>query len=239
MPPLIFVPAAAVINDRTWQVAHPILSKSSEPFLAGSFRKLRVARGSFCRSHKASEAIDIGEPVRIRLVIWLGSGITELCHLVRKQPVRDSHFIEISIARKRQQACLLILPTEPPDAGLARASTMEHTAPDRRFCRARPCIGRGKDRLEPGRQPLPRSRRPGDSVICAWSGLSRCRNPLLNLRVGKRLARTNGAKVHERAAGDGFGSVSDGDFRVLETLVRSKCPTRNSVTWLVPPEVGF
>src|SRR6266436_2056735 len=85
-----------------------------------SLRKLRVARGSFCRSHKASEAIDIGEPVRIRLVIWLGSGIAQLRHLVRKEPVRDSHFVEISIARKRQQACLLILPTEPPDPGLAR-----------------------------------------------------------------------------------------------------------------------
>ncbi len=98
-----------------------------------SLRELRVARGSFCRSHKASEAIDIGEPVRIRLVIWLGSGITELCHLVRKKPIRDSHFIDIGVARKRQQAHLLILPTESPNPGLSRGfhdGNIEHLTAD-------------------------------------------------------------------------------------------------------------
>src|SRR5260370_24510474 len=86
-----------------------------------SFRELRVARGSFCRSHKAREVIYIGKAVRTRRVIWLGSGIAELCHLVGKEPIRDPHFIEIGIARKRQQTRLLILPTEPPNPGLPRS----------------------------------------------------------------------------------------------------------------------
>src|ERR1700674_3200932 len=86
----------------------------------GSLRKLRVARGSFCRSHKACEVIDIVEPVRTRLVIWLGSGIADFCHLIRKEPICNSHFIEVGIARKQEQAPLLILPTEPPNPGLSR-----------------------------------------------------------------------------------------------------------------------
>src|SRR5712691_10739987 len=100
--------------------ASNFVEKFGASFGQGSFRELRVACGSFCRSHKAREVIDIGEPVRIRLVIWLGSGIAELCHLVRKEPIRDSHFIEIGIARKREQTRLLILPTESPNPGLSR-----------------------------------------------------------------------------------------------------------------------
>src|SRR5216684_8141439 len=100
--------------------ASNLVEKFGAFFGQGSFRELRVARGSFCRSHKAREVIDIGESVRIRLVIWLGSGIAELCHFVRKEPICDSHFIEVGIARKREQTRLLILPTEPPNRGLSR-----------------------------------------------------------------------------------------------------------------------
>src|SRR5437879_6645830 len=64
----------------------------------GSPRKLGVPRWSLRRPHEASEVIDIGEPVRTRLVIRLRSGIAEFCHLVRKEPTRDSHFIEVGIA---------------------------------------------------------------------------------------------------------------------------------------------
>jgi len=81
---VIFVPAAAVVNDRTWQVRHPILSKSSEPFLArGVSASCLSARGSFCRAHEAGEAIDIG---RTSGSGWLfgSERITELCHLVGK-----------------------------------------------------------------------------------------------------------------------------------------------------------
>jgi hypothetical protein len=62
-----------------------------------SLRELRVARRSFSCTHKASEVIDIGEPVWTGPVTWLGSGIAEFCDLVRKEPIRDSDFIEVGI----------------------------------------------------------------------------------------------------------------------------------------------
>src|SRR5258708_16826695 len=194
-------------------------------FGQGSFRELRVARGSFCRSHKAREVIDIGEPVRTWRVIWLGSGIAELCHLVRKEPIRDSHFIEIGIARKREQPRVLILPTDPPNASLSGGfhdGNIEHLAAD--FAVRGLALVAGKinqslvgDRFDEAvAQEIQRDAR---GPYCFGVG-----DTLLNLRVRERPAWTNGAKIHERAGGDGLGSMSDGDFRVLETLVRSQMP---------------
>src|SRR5260370_41470518 len=78
--------------------ASNLVEKMGAPLRRGSLRKLCVAGGSLCRSHESSKAIDIGEPIRTRLVIWLGSGIAEFCDFVRKEPIGDAHFIEGGIA---------------------------------------------------------------------------------------------------------------------------------------------
>src|SRR5712692_5165051 len=202
--------------------ASNFVEKLGASFGQGSFRELRVARGSFCRSHKAREVIDIGEPVRIRLVIWLGSGIAELCHLVRKEPIRNYHFIEVGIAGKREQARLLIFPAEPPNSGLSRGfhdGNIERLTADFAVRGLALVAGKITPSLVGNRfneavaQGTQRSAR---GACCFGDG-----NPLLNLRIRESPARADGAKIHERPAGDGFGSTSDGDFRVLKTLVRS------------------
>ena len=66
------------------------------------------------------KAVYIVEPGVIGKVVWLGDCVAERCDLVRKQASRDPHFIQIGIARERDQAGVLIFPTEPPDARVAR-----------------------------------------------------------------------------------------------------------------------
>jgi len=73
MPPLIFVPAAALVNDRTWQVAHPILSKSQSFLGQGSLRELLVARRSFCRAHEAGESDRYRRTRPDQAGYWLGA----------------------------------------------------------------------------------------------------------------------------------------------------------------------
>src|SRR5690348_9741479 len=48
-PPLILVPAGAVVRERTWQTAHPILLNRSEP---------RSAAGVFARTASGGGAFD-------------------------------------------------------------------------------------------------------------------------------------------------------------------------------------
>src|SRR5689334_10417167 len=45
VPPLIFVPAGAVVRERTWQTAHPILSNRSDPRSATGVFASTVSRG--------------------------------------------------------------------------------------------------------------------------------------------------------------------------------------------------
>ena len=80
-----------------------------------------IARRNFRSSHKAGEMIDVRQGVRRGgLIIRFGDGtrITDRRHLRRKQSIRDSHLVKVSIAREREQARMLILPAETSDSGL-------------------------------------------------------------------------------------------------------------------------
>src|SRR5258708_35595908 len=71
--------------------------------------------------------IDVGEPIGPRHVVRLRDGVAELGYLVGLKAVGDAHFIEISVARKRQEAGVLVFPAEPPHAHLSGSFDDWHT----------------------------------------------------------------------------------------------------------------
>src|SRR5215469_15315257 len=56
----------------------------------GASRKCEVSRGSLGGSHEASEMIDIGKAVAVRLVVGFLNGVAEISDFVRKQAVGDA-----------------------------------------------------------------------------------------------------------------------------------------------------
>jgi len=59
VPPLILVPAGAVVNVSTWQVAQPILSKSARPFFATTLPATCASRAGalLARMNRAKRSI--------------------------------------------------------------------------------------------------------------------------------------------------------------------------------------
>src|SRR5207244_12447081 len=97
------------------------------------FRERRVAGGGLRGPNETCKVVDVVEPVGTGLVVRLRSGIAEFGHLVREQPTRDAHLVEVGIARERQQTRVLVLPPEAPDAGVSRGfhdRDPEHLAAD-------------------------------------------------------------------------------------------------------------
>ena len=74
----------------------------------------RVARGSFRGPDKAGEAVHIRQPIGARRIVGLGGGVAAIRDFVGEEPSGDPHFVQVRVARKRQQTGMLILPAEPP-----------------------------------------------------------------------------------------------------------------------------
>ena len=60
-----------------------------------------IARRRFHGSNKPGEVVNVGEAVGSWCVIWLRVSVAKVGYLIRLQPVRDAHFIEVSVAGKR------------------------------------------------------------------------------------------------------------------------------------------
>ena len=82
-------------------------------------RELRIPRRRFRGSNKTGEVIDVGKTVGSRCVIRLRNRVADVGDLIRLQAVGDAHFIEVRIAGERQQARVLVFPTEPAHAHLS------------------------------------------------------------------------------------------------------------------------
>src|ERR1700736_3561498 len=82
----------------------------------GGAGSLDVARRCFGRTYETCEMVEIRQTVRPRPVVRLGDGIAQVGDFIRKQAVGNPDFIQVSIARERQQARLLTLPAEPANA---------------------------------------------------------------------------------------------------------------------------
>src|SRR5712671_5370186 len=85
-------------------------------------RQFLVARRHFRSTHETSKVVDVlGVVVRVWLIVGLGYrlGIANQSHFIRKEPISDAHFVKVCIGREREQAGVLILPSESPYCGLA------------------------------------------------------------------------------------------------------------------------
>src|SRR5215469_391013 len=74
--------------------------------------ELRIARRRLGGTDETREMIDIGKTVRTGMVIGLWSAVAQIGDLSRLQPVGDAHLVEVCIGSERQQAGMLIFPTE-------------------------------------------------------------------------------------------------------------------------------
>src|SRR5258708_35229587 len=85
----------------------------------GGLRQLCIAGGRLGGTHEAGKMIDIGKTVGAGRVVGLGSGVAEIGDFIGLKAIGDAHFIEISVAGKRQEAGMLIFPAEAAGGGLA------------------------------------------------------------------------------------------------------------------------
>src|SRR6516162_9964642 len=81
--------------------------------------KLGVACGGFAGTDETGETIDVGEAVGPGLVIGFPGRVAKTGDFIGLQPAGNAHFVEVRVGGKGQQARLLVLPSEAPDAGLA------------------------------------------------------------------------------------------------------------------------
>src|SRR5207245_2052023 len=171
------------------------------------------------------KVVDVVETVVAGLVVRLRSGIAEFGHLVREQPAREAHLVEVGVARERQQTRVLVLPPEAPDAGVSRGfhdRDPEHLAADLAMRALALLAGDVDEGLIGNRfdesipQEVQRQAVRPDRL--------RLGHPLLDLGVGKRGVRTDGAIIDERAARDDLASMRDGEVRISETPIGSSMP---------------
>src|SRR6267154_4829504 len=95
----------------TSDAAH--FNEQGEAFLScGSAGELRIAAGRFRGAHEAGEAIDIGKAVGAGRVVGLRSVVANIGYLIGLQAVGDAHFVEVRVGDEREQAGVLVLPTE-------------------------------------------------------------------------------------------------------------------------------
>jgi len=62
--------------------------------------------------------------VRAGGVVGFGSGVAKIGDFIGLETIGDAHFVEIGVGGKRQQAGVLVFPSEAADSGLAGASRM-------------------------------------------------------------------------------------------------------------------
>jgi len=121
-PPWRDVSGGAVTSVRTWQIAHPIASKSADPFLASAVNASRPSRGGafVARTNRAKRSMSERPSAP-----GLSSGSFTVSQIVvtsvGSRRFVDSHLVQVGIGREGEQARLLILPTEATDPIVARS----------------------------------------------------------------------------------------------------------------------
>ena len=85
----------------------------------GCLCELRVARWRFGGTDEAGEMIDVGETIGPRPVVGFRNRVAKIRYFVGLETAGNTHFIEVSIGRKGQEAGLLILPAKTADGGVA------------------------------------------------------------------------------------------------------------------------
>src|SRR5271166_2988506 len=83
--------------------------------------KRYVARWNHGAAYELSKVVDVSQAKVIRLIFRVSRGLENRSDVFGAQPVRDSHLVEIGVGNKREQAAVLVLPSEASDAGLSRS----------------------------------------------------------------------------------------------------------------------
>src|SRR6185437_16636690 len=83
-------------------------------------RQLRIPRRSLAGTDESGKVIQIVEPVGGRRVIGFVGRVAQLGDLVGKEPRRNAHLVQVSVAGKGKQAGVLVLPPKAAYAGLPR-----------------------------------------------------------------------------------------------------------------------
>jgi hypothetical protein len=193
----------------------------------------RIARRHFGSANELRKVVDVGQAEIVRLILGIGGNFTDRGGVVGPQSVGNTHFIHIGVADKREQAAVLIFPTEATDArlagglqhrnldGLAVNLALETSA---WFCAMVTSV------LSPiaSTEPSPRVLSAANSArifsvtcmcFCAWRTTAR------------------GLMVERPAILFAPSLISTVGFTKLP--LASLCPTRSSVNWLAAPLTGF
>src|SRR5579863_6928496 len=80
-----------------------------------------VAWWDHCAPYELSKVVDISQAKVVRLILRVRRGLEHGRNVLRAQPVRDAHLVEIGIGNERQQTAVLVLPAEASDASLSRS----------------------------------------------------------------------------------------------------------------------
>src|SRR5271166_2571399 len=175
--------------------------------------KRYVARWNHGAAYELSKVVDVSQAKVVWLIVNARRGVKNLGNLRRTQPVRDSHFVEVGIRNKREQAAVLILPAEASDTGLSRSlenGGLHNLPVNSSFTQRRlPFCNRNKSAVVNGfHKSIPKC--VEGSAQCA--DIFRRRYVLLGLR-------TDGAIIDDRPAGNRVFFVVDNDCRVYEIAI--------------------
>src|SRR6266446_6334044 len=166
---------------------------------------------------KPRKAIDVRETVGAGLVLGILYGIANRRYLRWEQAICDSHLVQVGVGREREQARLLILPTEATDPIVARSLQHRHRdgLPADAALRLPALPGGNAEQRLIGHGFDEAIAEETERHAQGTNGLARG-NALLDLLVGKGTARANGPVVDERPAGDDHGAAGDRNARVDE-----------------------
>jgi hypothetical protein len=161
--------------------------------------------------------IDVGKTVGAHLVVGLRNGVAQVRHFIRLEAISNPHFVQVSVCREGEQAGVLVFPTKATDGSFAGSfkdrNSQRHSA-DLAVALATLLFRDIDKRLVRNRfdktvaQQIQRHPK-GTDLFCVG-------HPLLDLSVWIRTVGTDGAIVHQGAAGDDFFAVSDRNRGVLE-----------------------
>src|SRR3981189_612582 len=164
--------------------------------------------------------IDVRAAVGAGVGAGPGGGVAKIGDFIGLEAIGDAHFVEISVAGKREQAGVLVFPAEAADPGLAGSledGNVENLAAN--LVVVFPALVLGKvnksligDGFHESIAENVQRNAEGTNVLRIW-------NAFLNFRGGEGPIRANGAVVHQGATLDDFGATGDGDLARLEFAV--------------------
>src|ERR1022692_2290268 len=199
-PPLIFVPAGAVVRLRTWQTAQPILSNNPDPFVAAGVAARVTSRGGAfaARIKRAKWSISASPSV---------PGVSFGSDAVLQSLVTSSGNsavvmpIQVGVAGEGEKACVLVFPAESADSRPPRRFYYRHVdhhpthlaVSTFAFVAGQVNQSLIRDRLHKtvSEETQGNARRAYRLAV---------RHTFLNLRVGESATGANGTIVHQRTA---------------------------------------